>query len=444
MKRLISIFITSIIVYLAVSGWDILVNAPKQEKHAASTPAVTSGQATGAEETGETEEDSSHANQTYIKSTFVDMSGKKQVLDLGWIDLDNRPAMLTNMGLATEYNQVLDGHYYYLRESQTGKNIILYRDKGEKVMETACDNEKEVIRDAFVTKNELFLLSLDKEELNNEEFIEKIKCVDLKTGAVTVTPLKESFRWQWITKNYIYADASYYGYKYDWCCFDRYTGKLLENRSFFSNSEVAFLDKEMIDGKVYSMDRNREPGQLFSFVQADLEKKKERVLFEYLPKSKKEVCYVDLEYINEDGIYFEEYDYDLSVVALYKVPLQGGKMQCLVKSKSGMSYSLYKNHLVYVDGKDRWHHMNLKKHTDTIIGEDLEFADTFVSLQCGKEGIFIVRGADWLDYINDSDDDDGSELFWENSFSLESYYMDYDGKNIKQLTKEVPLDVPSR
>ncbi len=132
----------------------------------------------------------------------------------------------------------------------------------------------------------------------------------------------------------------------------------------------------------------------------------------------------------------------MSVVALYKVPLQGGKMQCVfqVKSKSGIIYSLYKNHFVYVDGKDRWHHVNLKKHSDTIIGEDFEFADTFVSLQCGKEGIFIVRGADWPDYINDSDDDDGSELFWENSFSLESYYMDYKGKNIKQLTKEVVPD----
>ncbi len=32
---------------------------------------------------------------------------------------------------------------------------------------------------------------------------------------------------------------------------------------------------------------------------------------------------------------------------------------------------------------------------------------------------------------------------YENDFSLESYYMDYKGKNIKQLTKEVPLDIPS-
>ncbi len=79
MKKLVSIFITGIILYLAVSGWDILVNAPKREKPAASTPAVISGQAAGIEET---EEDLSHANQTYIKSTFVDMSGKKQVLKI--------------------------------------------------------------------------------------------------------------------------------------------------------------------------------------------------------------------------------------------------------------------------------------------------------------------------------------------------------------------------
>ncbi len=440
MKKLISIFITGIILYLVVSGWNILVNVPKQAKPTTPAPTVTSGQAAGAEET---EEDSSRKNQTYIKSTFVDMSGKKQVLDLGWIDLDNRPALLSDMGLATEYSQVLDGHYYYLRESQTGKNIILYRDKGEKVMETACDNEKEVIRDAFLTKNELFLLSLNKEELNNEEFIDIIKCVDLKTGAVVVMPIKETFDWQWITKKYIYIYAYEY---YDWGCFDRYTGELLKNHSFRSNrNDANNVAKKMIDGKVYYMGENTEPGQPFSFVQVDMEKKEERVLFKYLPKSKKEEI-VNLEYINEDGIYFMGYDSDMSVFALYKVPLQGGKMQCVfqVKSKSGFIYSLYKNHLVYVDGKDRWHHMNLRKHTDTIIGENFEFNDTIYSLQCGKEGIFIVKGADWLDYMDNTDDDDAKELFWENSFSLESYYMDYDGKNIKQLTKEVPLDVPSR
>ncbi len=74
MKKLVSIFITGIVLYLVVSGWNILVDAPKQEESATSTPAVTSGQA---EETEEVEENLSHTNQTYIKSTFVDMSGKK-------------------------------------------------------------------------------------------------------------------------------------------------------------------------------------------------------------------------------------------------------------------------------------------------------------------------------------------------------------------------------
>ncbi len=76
MKKLVSIFITGIVLYLVVSGWNILVDAPKQEESATSTPAVTSGQAE------EVEENLSHTNQTYIKSTFVDMSGKKQVMKI--------------------------------------------------------------------------------------------------------------------------------------------------------------------------------------------------------------------------------------------------------------------------------------------------------------------------------------------------------------------------
>ncbi len=431
MKKLISIFITGIVLYLAVSGWNILVDVSEQEKPAASTPAVTSGQAE------EEEEDLSHANQTYIKSTFVDMSGKKQVLDLGWVDLDNRATMLSEIDLVTEYSQILDGHYYYLRESQTGKNIILYRDKGEKVMETACDNEKEVIQGAALDRHKLYLIYFDRKELfYNDEFIYKIKSVDLKTGVVAVTPLDRISEIQWIREQYIYA----YDHSEDptWRCFDRKSGKMLKDR-VFDDESAWFYEKQEVDGKVYYMKDIRKPDQPCSFIQVDLEKKKKRTLFEYVPKLKKEV-HVDLEYINEEGIYFTEYN--SNICALYKVPLQGGKMKCIVKVKSSDGYSVYKNHLVYTDKKNRMHYMNLKKHTDTIIGKEFKFIDEIYSLECGKEGVFIVREADWMNYLVYERDDDKESLL-ENSLSFELYFMDYNGKNIKQLTKEVPFDVPS-
>ena len=397
----------------------------------ASTPAATSGQAvTGNED--------DHANQTYIKSIVTEMSGREQVLELGWIDMQNRPAKLSVSGLATDYAQVKDGHYYYLKQDRSGQYIVLYRDKGEKVAKIKCNKEREVIKGATLEGDILYLFCHDREILYNEDvYVYFIKCANIKTGAVDVIFLGGKYSNDdnvyydgyhyyvndyWITEKYLYG---YYNSSRTWCRVDRSTGVIDDTFNLHEYDQFV-KNKMLIDGKIYYMEfEERTPDHSRAFVQIDLEKKKRRILFKYTPQM---AGAITLEEINEEGIYiWEKNDKE---EALYKIPLHDGKIE-KVESYASKRHSLYKNHLVYIDKKNRMHVVNRKKKTDTVIKNNFKGSFT-----CAKEGIFMMsQDADWLEI--EINDDDGSGYMWNNALSLPLYYMDYNGENLTQLRKEV-------
>lgn len=436
LKRIITIIYIFIALCAIVSCTsEESATAPSASPQPADKPttAAASGQAV-------TEKEDSHTGQTYIKSTFIDLNGKKQVLDLGWINTKKRAVELQGGELAAEYGQVQNGHYYFLRGDQRGEHLVLYRDKGEKVFAVKCKNTEELIRGAVLHQEELYLLCLDRKLLHEDDVYKySVKCANLTTGAVDDIFIGAYPDKVWIDEKYIYVydnDA-----EYSWSCFDKRTGRRLMEYSFeFKDDDVSLLDMrqmdiEVIDEKAYYMKRASYTSNSYLLIQVNLKNKKMKEIFEYKPILKDDAV-VELADINEKGVFVRELEDTESKnqgVWLYQIPFNNGKMS---KSKSANKWysSYYKNHFVYMDEKNRMHHVNLKNNKDTVIVN--QFKRGVHSFMCAKEGIFIMYGADWLD----SDDDDDSIYVWNNSLSLELYYMDYKGKNRTKLTEEVGLD----
>ena len=63
--------------------------------------------------------------------TVTDLTGKKQKLKLGNVNINNKEIFIPKDSSA-EYAQVADGHYYYLRR-EGERRYTLYCDKGDKV-----------------------------------------------------------------------------------------------------------------------------------------------------------------------------------------------------------------------------------------------------------------------------------------------------------------------
>ena len=426
MKRIIVSVITATVLCMIASCGrsDNTEKEPVSSKTpTASAPAVASGQAA-------TETEDSHADQTYIKSTFTDMSGREQVLDLGWINLQNKAVELFSDGfLVAGFGQVQDGHFYYLQQDRSGEYIVLYRDKGQKVAKVKCDVEEEVITETTLVDDELYLLCFDRNALHKKgKLIYFIKCVNLKTGSVVVSSTSHgSFRDEyWLMDNYIYQCE--YNRNF-WHCFDKRTGANISERSYDLDDYNGWT-RYMIDGKVYYM-KDSEP---HSFIQIDLEKKERKVLFDYTPALRGEVS-TQIWDMDEEGVYIWE-DSKAGEEAFYKIPLYGGKMEKVENKEEDEQFDIYDNYkeyLEYIDEKSRIHIVNSKKETETIIKDKIK--EEISQVICAKEGVFITCYVDWYYFLSEDNEDDAG--LWKNDLSLPLYYMDYNGENLTQLRKEV-------
>lgn len=440
MKRMLAIIFIFIVLCVTVS----CTSEENTTKPSASplttskpTTAAASGQAV-------TEKEDPHTDQTYIKSTFIDLNGKKQVLDLGWVDRKKEAVELQRCNLVFDYEQVQNGHYYYLREDKSGENIVLYRDKGEKIFAVECRNAEVLIQGAVLYQNELYLLCLDRKMMcEYDAYSYFIKYANLKTGVINDISIEStSFDRMWIDENYIFTYEN--GTEYSWNCFDKRTGKRFTERSFnlrdddFKLLDIGQIEIRAVDGKVYYMKKATNKSNLYLLIQIDLIKKEKKILFEYKPMLKDDAV-VELADINEKGVFVRELK-DIESknqgVWLYQIPFNNGKMS---KSKSANKWysSYYKNHFVYMDKKNRMHHVNLKNNKDTVIVTPFKRVHSFM---CAKEGIFIVYDAEWKNWLYPQDVDDDRDRRWNNSLSLELYYVDYRGEYRTKLAEEVGLE----
>lgn len=363
----------------------------------------------------------------------VDVTGENRQLRLGEVDVGDVGYEFSFLSFASDYSQVLDGHYYYLRTDGEG-NYTVYRDKGEKII--CFEVEEDCYVENFVKYGEkfyAFLRSIYDDMINN------LVSVDAGTGEVAVVKnmTKETadngLREAVIYRDFLYyEDYSDYYKEYDFWENSYYVkpevgkGRLarislsdgLKETSFPLSSRIESLKENplltFIDGKVYYGEQQNREVVLFSY---DLENNVEKEIFRYETFSTWEINIK----MDKDYLYSQD---------RYMIPREGGKMMPVSEGIYSWVLSTDGKYMFYLDKKDQIHRINRKKHKDVVICNDISAID---EIDCTGDGIYVRE-------YNKAEDEWEEEEVCDNRGDPRSnnlYYMDFDGKNRKKIWKDI-------
>ncbi len=396
--------------------------------------ASVSGAAAAVSDSGEPEESAE------VK-TVIDETGKSRKLRLGNIDLKDAGVRFQDTYWITDYSQVEDGHYYYLR--YTKKGYTVYRDNGEiegsfELLEQEGDSYDYPYVEGFVKCGEYFYVVY-------EDFgEEKLARVDMENHRVKVicdiskTHKAHSDIFSTTSAN-VYRDTVYWEpniYLKRPEDLSVYGPTGTERAKYITLSPSAVKAKPYltyIDGKIYygAASAGGKKITLFSY---DLDTGEEQEILQYRRK---------IPYLNEKGTPCEgggislEIDEDYIYCQDYLIPRVGGKMikafKKAEKSKRGIFNCAHnKKYIFYVDKKKRVHRITKKTQKDVIISSFKS-----AGVDCTEEKLYIkVYSRDWYNdrkWAEYNDDDEG--YMSPDCYTHDLYCMDLDGKNAKRIWK---------
>ncbi|MCH5266520.1 MAG: hypothetical protein J1F02_11510 [Lachnospiraceae bacterium] len=394
---------------------------------ASGSSAVSSAAVSGTAVSEETEE-------TVI---VIDETGKKRELKLGNVNEEDAGVYFSDVTWMTDYSQVIEGHYYYLRRSDSWTYTI-YRDKGEKVGGFHLWEEDESSYDSLDDDAELIGFAKYGENffaLCGDAFRDKLAYVDLQEHDVkSICNITKSHkRYDDILSSMscnIYKDAFYCDpniYLERPTDLAKYNLTEKSPHTYISLSSNAAKAKPYLtymDGKIYYGVADGRKVTLFSY---DLESGGEKEIFHYKRKEKYESDVIRLA-MDEDYIYCQD----------YLIPRSGGKMLKVFseakKNKKGMiQYSYNQKYIFYIDKDRKVRRMNKETKEEAVISQ-LKAA----RVDCTEDSVYIrvyskerYEGEVWEMIL---DDDEGG---WDNyaRYSDDLYCMDLNGKNVERLWK---------
>lgn len=341
---------------------------------------------------------------------------------------------LFNCSWITNYSQVEDGHYYYLRFDHKDSKYIIYRDQGKEVgkFEMPCDENEDDVElyeiEGFAKYGEAFYMLM-------QSFTDKrvLAYVDLKQEKpviicnVSEDRLEEDgdFIFCNLYKNAFYFDSrtSHQKYIHEPGTSIRYDFKKSHSRQKLevpANLNKAKPYLTYIDDKIYYGAVSGNQVTLYSF---DMVTKKQRMILSYERKDKypSDKIYVTMD---RDFIYCQD----------YLIPRSGGRMVRAFKDaqqdQTGIvSYSSNNKYIFYIGKDEKVHRIDKKTKKDRVI-----CGRRVAGVGCTKDHVYIREPHKMLD----------TELFWEEFeedyidseyYSDHLYCMDLDGKNEKRLWK---------
>ena len=111
------------------------------------------------------------------------------------------------------------------------------------------------------------------------------------------------------------------------------------------------------------------------------------------------------------------------------IPRKGGKMWQMPEVLDYLRFPPDGKYLFYQDRKSQIHRINKKTHKDVVICDDIQLD----GMDCTEDGIYIMGVNEaWLERFGEESWDD-----WADPRSNNLYYMDFDGKNRKEICKAV-------
>lgn len=299
----------------------------------------------------------------------TDETGEKRQLRMAVVDTKDKGVYLSKTDWISNYSQVLDGHYYYLRCANDGYGYTVYRDQGDKVGSFVMPwseegNDEFYELEGFVKYGKKFyvLMShfsykegdseelgyLDTEKINMEQFNMEW------TEPVAITDVTEDHMMD--DKNIvfcnIYSNSFYFDSRSVWQKWEERPGTSIkyditgecsrEQLSVPVNLTKAKPYLTYMDGKIYYGVSSGNKVTLYSY---DMLTKTEEEIFFYEQKSKYSSNNVFIS-IDEKNIYCQD----------YLIPRAGGKMLPVFrnakKNKNGIVNYTYNNkYIFYIDKK---------------------------------------------------------------------------------------------
>ena len=222
------------------------------------------------------------------------------------------------LSFASDYSQVVDGHYYYLRTDGLG-NYTVYQDKGKKVV--CFTIGKDYYVKYFVKYGEGFYAFVKENDFSSGELDNTLVSIDSRTGAVTriknmAVGVAVDALW-WPGRALFYRDSFYFEDYSDYYSPDHHgvrevgRGRLaclhlderLEKEHFPLTSRMESMKEKpiltFIDGKIYYGNQQDRKVTLFSY---NLESGEEKEVFCYERTDSEQTSLIDIK-MDEDYIY---------------------------------------------------------------------------------------------------------------------------------------------
>ena len=364
---------------------------------------------------------------------ITDITGKKQKLKMDYIVEKDEKVRLTFMNYATEYSQIWDNHYYYMRK-EGKRNYTLYRDFGEKEGSFEIEKTDAIDRCAKYGSKFYVLLRRDAYDRGSGSIYDvyKLVAIDFSDGSKEIICQFEGDDDRSIGNLIFYhdiiyrVDKSYHsvnGKEEKIIDMWNMQGQKLGISSFPRSAENEYLTiEDCVDGKVYYTVEN-DGGKKLSFFCRDLETGSDEKIFCYNHKGKITKLWNVFFERNQDDIFFSEnysnYWGDGIYRVIYMIPASGKQMKNILGNHAEV-YSLHHKYIFYTDMKHRIHRWDRKTQEDKIIS-----SVKAMGLDCTREGLFVREYNEW---IADSERDVADDI------SNVLYYMDLDGKHVKKIT----------
>ncbi len=367
----------------------------------------------------------------------VDETGKEHILKLDHMDMKYVGREFPEMIFPTNYSQVVNNHYYFLR-ADGKRNYTVYRDKREKVGKFSL--KKGIVVDFTYYGNKFYAVVAKNYFLDGGT---KLMEIDLKSHIIREVNLaQESKSKKGFHPLMLYRGAYFYHnkrYKNTIAVYDL-EGSRAAIRNLCSNEMVK---GPCIDDKIYYVKVSKRIMKIYSY---DLRSHQRKKILEFEGAYKKEVK-------EGDYLFSLEFDSDYIYCNGYLIPRKGGKIvrvsygdgkneripEFFLDDYSPMASSFVynKKYIFYIDNEERIHRMNKVTLNDVIISDPEKNEICAMDIRCTDTGLYVQDYKDKVSMDDEMYEDDHDYLDYDTEVetSCDLYYMDLNGEHIERIWK---------
>lgn len=363
----------------------------KKENYISGTEAAVSGGVTGSSMTVRKSVSSGAIISNKAKPRMIiDNKGKKRKLNIGNVDTENGETPLRLYNSASDYRQVVEDHYYYLRKGHDGY-YTLYQDKGREQGSFKVDEGHSFAGCALYKDKFYVMLDDDNDDGNTQDIYDGIEEGMGKLAVVDFTEKKLNIIGN-IPQN---PNMCFYQDKIFFFTLADPAVLIMDMKGtvqkVISNPEKKAGDKdilvyEVMDGKIYY--KRMRKGKETWFCRLNLETGEDEEVFRYKPGVGKSVKGLDEVYmdITKEGLEFTE-EYETGDM-MYSI--QWGKKRMQKGSAKRVSFYLSGNdqYILYLDRFSKLYKCDRKTRKGTII-QDLSSIEDESYFTCTNQGVYI-------------------------------------------------------